>query len=191
MKVVTVVAVSLLASLAEGVFEWSDCGDPTNRIATIDRLEVTPDPLILGQDVKVGVDFTVLRTLPNDAVLSLELWRSIGVLDVPLPPCTSNGRCKMHAYSVFRNWAMACDYIRSNRNGTCDEPLTPGKLTGSNYIEHVPVLNTIASMVAQGTYKLRFRLVDSKANELACLYIVDGLASGAASSLVNYMFGAK
>ena len=148
----------LSCTLAQyNVFYWKDCGDPTTRAAYTEDFHLTPDPLRFGQDAHYNATFVVLRDLPDDAIIGIELWRSLNVLglypvDVQVP-CMVGSDCKVNLRHMVSAWRLACDFVRSNRNGDCDGPIVAQRYThvGKGYI---PGTNAVLAAVAQVNYHI-------------------------------------
>ncbi|KAI1307556.1 hypothetical protein HDE_00702 [Halotydeus destructor] len=166
-------AVIAIGEIDCGYFSWTDCGDPSTRTVEHERLTLTPDPLLFGRLVNIGGTFNILRTLPEDAMISLELWRSFSFFGYPFDmrmPCVFGGDCKVNAYRLIQGWHVMCDFVRQAQNGTCYKLLTPGKYSADGITERIPALNPLMTTFAAGTYRARVKVFDNAEKELACMF---------------------
>ncbi|KAI1309106.1 hypothetical protein HDE_00332 [Halotydeus destructor] len=161
-------------------FNFQDCGDPATRYATIDRLQVSPDPLQFGQEVYANGTFTILRTIPEGSFLFLELWRTVEFfggykMDMPFVPCTANGICRVELARLIKHWRMGCDFIKraTRQSDHCEVPLVPGRYAADNVMSFIPELMYTEHRIGPGAYKARVRLYDVNNNELACAFIME------------------
>lgn len=170
-----------LSSATYSHLDWSDCGsDPA---VTIQKIEVTPMPLVLPGPMQVTFQGQMNRSLESIEI-RLAIKRKTWLLDLPIPclfhvgSCTYETSCSGKSIldtMIGENWAgIMADMGRQIRTmvmaipglNTTVCPVPPATVNLQHYTINLPAVPSILSIFAEGDYSAKVTVYDKTTNRI-------------------------
>ncbi|XP_064598523.1 ganglioside GM2 activator-like [Liolophura sinensis] len=165
------------------VLSWNDCGGP-DKVLHIESLSISPMPVILPGVMRITSSAHSSATI-SAASLELTIKRStfLGYITVPcisnVGSCTYDDMCTLVDTMERENWAGISRQVSNQIRGflqsagissTC--PVPPSEINVTEYPFQMPELPSILNFLADGNYRVNFRIRDRSSHRvLGCFNV--------------------
>eukprot|EP01115_Flamella_aegyptia_P013964 TRINITY_DN76811_c0_g1_i1.p1 TRINITY_DN76811_c0_g1~~TRINITY_DN76811_c0_g1_i1.p1 ORF type:complete len:208 (-),score=96.63 TRINITY_DN76811_c0_g1_i1:39-662(-) len=155
-------------------FSWKPCA--SNNQVVLQQLSVSPDPIVLGQNITVSFA-AQLDTTISSGKLSLTIEKKIFGVWTEIPCVDGVGSCNYDDFCSLFDTTKPCDPIFNQYHLECKCPFTAGDYSISPAIS-IETKNPNLSWLTNGDFYAKGQLFDSNGNNVACYEAYASLASG-------------
>jgi len=146
-------------------FSWDSCASGNDPLV-LKTLSLSPDPIVLGQDVTLAFSGTIGTTVSQaNLLVTLEkqifgVWTEIPCVD-GLGSCTYDDAC-----ALLTPDGPFCQPPFSTYKLPCQCPFQPGSYALP--ASQIPTQNPNIGWLTSGNFYVKAQITDTSGNELAC-----------------------